>query len=122
MIGVYCGVDIGEHSSANCPWEEAIEAMRVAIGNKATALEAHASAEFTHADPDLTLLLMTADLLGGRANMGVGIAWQQALEASRPVCDLLRKPQNCIGWKMGRTRRVNRYSRPATLSERREAV
>ncbi len=34
MIGMFCEVDIGEHSSANDPWENAIEAMRVAIGNK----------------------------------------------------------------------------------------
>ncbi len=39
MISIFLEVDIGEHSSANCPWEEAIEAMRVAIGNKPPQVE-----------------------------------------------------------------------------------
>lgn len=34
MIGVYFGVDHGEHSNMNEPWENAIETMRVEIGKR----------------------------------------------------------------------------------------
>ena len=34
MVGVLLGQDMGEHTSENEPWENAIEALRVAIGSK----------------------------------------------------------------------------------------
>jgi hypothetical protein len=39
MIGVLLEQDMGEHSSGNEPWENAIEALRVAIGSKQSPVE-----------------------------------------------------------------------------------
>lgn len=39
MVGVLVGEDMGEHSSENEPWENAIEALRVAIGRKQSSVE-----------------------------------------------------------------------------------
>jgi hypothetical protein len=43
MIGVLVGQDMGEHSSENEPWENAIEALRVAIGSKQSSVEPSAT-------------------------------------------------------------------------------
>lgn len=39
MVGVLLGQDMGEHTSENEPWENAIEALRVAIGSKQSSEE-----------------------------------------------------------------------------------
>jgi hypothetical protein len=39
MVGVLVGQDMGEHSSENEPWVNAIEALRVAIGSKQSPVE-----------------------------------------------------------------------------------
>lgn len=45
MIGVLVGQDMGEHSSENEPWENGIEALRVAIGSKQSQVEPTAPRE-----------------------------------------------------------------------------
>jgi hypothetical protein len=73
MISIFLEVDIGEHSSANCPWEEAIEAMRVAIGNKPNAAETGESA----AELAFYRASMPESLRWDRVDSNVKEAWRQ---------------------------------------------
>lgn len=65
MVGVLLGQGMGEHTSENEPWENAIEALRVAIGSKQSPVEPTGRIVCTNCDAEGSHEGATHVLCGG---------------------------------------------------------
>ena len=87
MIGVLVGQDMGEHSSENEPWENAIEALRVAIGSKQSSVEPSVSNP-----PAVTLSSGLSSSPARESLVGLQAVRSPLKASARPVPDHLKAP------------------------------